>query len=136
MERFLSEKNVDPKQLSPLTLAFIGDTVYDLLVREEIICDANRSANDLHALAVKQVKASAQAHAVDEIIGQFTEEELTIYKRGRNAKTAHIAKNASTCDYHKATGLEAVIGYLYLSGNLQRIKEIYCLIRGDEFNDR
>ncbi|MCQ2479585.1 MAG: ribonuclease III [Clostridia bacterium] len=135
MERFLSEKQVDPRQLSPLTLAFIGDTVYDLLVREEIICDANRSANDLHALAVKQVKASAQAQAITAIMPELTEEELTIFKRGRNAKTAHIAKNASTCDYHKATGLEAVIGYLYLSGNLQRIKELYNLIRSTEKND-
>lgn len=129
MERFLSEKQVDPKQLSPLTLAFIGDTVYDLLVREEIICDANRSANDLHALAVKQVKASAQAEAIERIMEKLTEEELSVFKRGRNAKTAHVAKNATTGDYHKATGLEAVFGFLYLSGNLQRIKELYNLIR-------
>ena len=129
MERFLSEREVDPKQLSPLTLAFIGDTVYDLLVREEIICDANRSANDLHALAVKQVKASAQAQAVESILDLLTEDELSVFKRGRNAKTAHIAKNASTADYHKATGLEAVFGYLYLSGETDRIKELYNIIR-------
>lgn len=135
MERFLSEKQVDPKQLSPLTLAFIGDTVYDLLVREEIICDANRSANDLHALAVRQVRASAQAKAVTEIMEQLTVEELNVFKRGRNAKTAHIAKNASTGDYHKATGLEAVFGYLYLSGNTGRIKELYNLIRSVELEN-
>ncbi len=129
MERFLSEKNVEPKLLSPLTLAFIGDTVYDLLVREEIICEANRSANDLHSLAVKQVKASAQAEAAESIMDFFTEDELSVYKRGRNAKTGHIAKNATTSDYHKSTGLEAVFGYLYLCGNMQRIKEIYMLIR-------
>ncbi len=136
MERFLSEKNVDPKQLSPLTLAFIGDTVYDLLVREEIICSANRSTNDLHALAVKQVKASAQAKAIESIMQNLSEEELSVFKRGRNAKTAHIAKNATTGDYHKATGLEAVMGYLYLSGNMQRIKELYNLIRGVDMNER
>ncbi len=135
MERFLSEKQVDPKQLSPLTLAFIGDTVYDLLVREEVICNANRSANDLHTLAVKQVKAPAQAQAITAIMDELTEEELAVFKRGRNAKTAHVAKNASTCDYHKATGLEAVMGYLYLSGKLQRIKELYNLIRSAEKND-
>lgn len=135
MERFLSEKQVDPKQLSPLTLAFIGDTVYDLLVREEIICDANRSANDLHALAVKQVKASAQAEAVESIMDKLTEEEMSVFKRGRNAKTAHIAKNATIGDYHKATGLEAVFGYLYLSDNMQRIKELYNFIRGVDFNE-
>lgn len=136
MERFFAEKNADPKQLSPLTLAFIGDTVYDLLVREEIVCEANRSANDLNSLAVKQVKASAQAQAIDGIMDRLTEEELSVYKRGRNAKTAHIAKNASTCDYHKATGLEAVMGYLYLSGRMDRIKEIYNLIKGLNINDR
>lgn len=135
MERFLSEKQVDAKQLSPLTLAFIGDTVYDLLVREEIICDANRSVNDLHSLAVKQVKASAQAAAVENIMDRLTDEELTVFKRGRNAKTAHIAKNATTGDYHKATGLEAVFGYLYLSGNMERIKELYNLIRGVDENE-
>ena len=77
MDRLLSENSVDAKQLSPLTLAFIGDTVYDLLVREELICKANRPANDLHLLAVKQVKASAQSHAAELILPILTEDELT-----------------------------------------------------------
>ncbi len=136
MERFLSQLNVDADLLSPLTLAFIGDTVYDLLVREEIICDANRPANDLHSLAVRKVKASAQAKAVTDIMEKLTEKEIAVFKRGRNAKTAHIAKNASTGDYHKATGLEAVFGYLYLSGELDRIREIYSYIKENEVNDR
>lgn len=135
MERFLAEKQVDAKQLSPLTLAFIGDTVYDLLVREEIICDANRSANDLHSLAVKQVRASAQAKAIEDILPQLTEDEITVYKRGRNAKTAHTAKNSTTCDYHKATGLEALMGYLYLSGEIDRIRQLYSLIRQAEADE-
>ena len=136
MERFLSEKKVEPKLLSPLTLAFIGDTVYDLLVREDIICDANQSANSLHSLAVKRVKASAQAHAIEDIMDYLTEEEIAVFKRGRNAKTAHTAKNSSTGDYHKATGLEAVFGYLYLSGETGRIKELYYLIKGADKIDR
>lgn len=130
MERLLSECNVDAKQLSPLTLAFIGDTVYDLFVREEIICKANRPANDLHSLAVKSVKASAQSQAAEIIIPVLTEEELAVYKRGRNAKTSHIAKNSTTGDYHKATGLEALFGYLYLCGNINRLKELFYIIKG------
>ena len=130
MERFLSEKPVDLKQLSPLTLAFIGDTVFDLLVREKLICEANRPANDLHRLAVRDVKASAQAEFVNILSPYFTEEEMNIYKRGRNAKSGHTAKNATTRDYHMATGLEAVFGWLYLSGEIQRIKYLYNIIEG------
>lgn len=130
MERFLSEKPVDLKQLSPLTLAFIGDTVFDLLVREKLICEANRPANDLHRLAVRDVKASAQAEFVNILSPYFTEEEMTVYKRGRNAKSGHTAKNATTKDYHMATGLEAVFGWLYLSGEIQRIKYLYNIIEG------
>lgn len=130
MERFLSQFETDPKQISPLTLAFVGDAVYDLLVREKIVCDANRSVNDLHSIAVKQVKAAAQAKTAEKLFDMFTEEEMAIFKRGRNAKTAHIAKNASTSDYHKATGLEAVFGYLYLSGYIERIKELFDIIMG------
>ena len=129
MERFLSNNKVDADLLSPLTLAFIGDTVYDLLVREEIICDANRPANDLHSLAVKKVKASAQAKAITDLLPMLTEKELAVFKRGRNAKSGHIAKNATTGDYHKATGLEAVLGYLYLSNQISRIIELYELIK-------
>ncbi len=130
MERFLSEKPVDLKQLSPLTLAFIGDTVFDLLVREKLICEANRPANDLHRLAVRDVKASAQAEFVNILSPYFTEEEMNIYKRGRNAKSGHTAKNATTRDYHMATGLEAVFGWLYLNGEIQRIKYLYNIIEG------
>lgn len=129
MERFLSYNSVDADLLSPLTLAFIGDTVYDLLVREEIICDANRPANDLHSLAVKKVKASAQAKAITDIMPMLTEKEMAVFKRGRNAKSGHIAKNASTGDYHKATGLEALFGYLYLTNQTERIIELYELIK-------
>ena len=130
MQRFLYDREVDPKQLSPLTLAFIGDTVYDLLVRESLICDANRPVNDLHSLAVKEVKASAQAKAVSQISDKLSEDEADIFRRGRNAKTNHIPKNQSTSDYHMATGLEALFGYLYLSGKTDRIKELYTFIRG------
>ncbi len=135
MERFLSQTNVDADSLSPLTLAFIGDTVYDLLVREEIICDANRPANDLHSLAVKKVKASAQAEAITGILPMLSDKETAVFKRGRNAKSGHIAKNATTSDYHKATGLEALFGYLYLTNQIERILELYELIKRCDSDD-
>jgi ribonuclease-3 family protein len=85
MERLLKEKDIRPNELSPLTLAFIGDTVFDLLVREDLICQANRPANDLHNLAVQKVKASAQAHSVDKLMPILSEDEISVFKRGRNA---------------------------------------------------
>ncbi len=132
MNRFLEEKNVNINQLSPLTLAFIGDTVFDLLVREDIICDANRPANDLHNLAVKKVKASAQAQFAEKLMPVLTEKETAVFKRGRNAKSGHLPKNASQSDYHMATGFEALFGYLYLNGELDRVKELYALISSGE----
>lgn len=128
MERLLKEKDVKPNELSPLTLAFIGDTVFDLLVREDLICKANRPANDLHNLAVQKVKASAQAGFIEKIMSHLTEAELAVYKRGRNAKSGHLPKNASQSDYHMATGFEALIGYLYLSDRIERIKELFNII--------
>ncbi len=128
MERLLNEINVNPNELSPLTLAFIGDTVFDLIVREDLICKANRPANDLHNLAVKKVKASAQAEFVQKLMPFLGEKEISVFKRGRNAKSGHLPKNASQSDYHMATGFEALIGYLYLSNELERIKELYRII--------
>lgn len=128
MERLLKNKDVKPNELSPLTLAFIGDTVFDLLVREDLICTANRPANDLHNLAVKKVKASAQAEFIEKLLPELTEKEIAVFKRGRNAKVGHLPKNASQSDYHAATGFEALIGYLYLSDEIERIKVLYAII--------
>lgn len=128
MERFLNDKKVKPNELSPLTLAFIGDTIFDLLVREELICDANRPANDLHHLAVERVKATAQAKGVEKIMPVLNEEEIAVFKRGRNAKSGHQPKNVSRTDYHMATAMEALFGYLYLMNRTERIIELYKLI--------
>lgn len=128
MNRLLKEKDVRPDELSPLTLAFIGDTVFDLIVREDLICKANRPANDLHNLAVGKVKASAQAGFMDKLLPVLTEKETAVFKRGRNTKIGHLPKNATQSDYHKATGFEALIGYLYLSDEIDRIKELYNII--------
>lgn len=117
----------DINAYSPLALAYIGDDVFDLIIRTLVVEKANRSANDLHKMAVKYVKAEAQARmaeAIAEKDGYLTEEELGIYKRGRNAKSYTSAKNASIQDYRKATGFEALLGYLYLTGNQSRCIEI------------
>lgn len=121
----------DPSQLSPLTLAFVGDTVYDLLVRESLVCDANRPVKALHKLACGVVNAASQAQACRKILPFLTEEETDVFKRGRNAHTNHKAKNMSESDYHAATGLECLFGYLYLSERLDRIRELFNLICAD-----
>ena len=91
----LYNKECDTENLSPLTLAFIGDTVFDLLVREDLICKANRPANDLHNLAVQKVKASAQAGFIEKIMPHLTEAELAVYKRGRKALQLYFADRSS-----------------------------------------
>ena len=124
----LHDKNVEVSSLSPLTLAFVGDTVFDLFVRERLVCQANRPVNKLHKEATTLVKASAQAEAMQKIMPIFTEEETSVFKRGRNAHTNHKAKNANEGDYHYATGLEALFGYLYLSGRKDRLTELFEII--------
>ena len=125
--RFI-EKDVEPRQLSPLNLAFVGDCVYEMLVRETLVCDANRPVNDLHRESVKYVSAAAQTEAFEKIKDALTEEETAQFKRGRNAKTGHSPKSATDAQYHTATGVEALFGYLYLSGKIDRIRELFDLI--------
>jgi ribonuclease-3 family protein len=122
------DKDVNPKQLSPLNLAFIGDCIYEILVRESLVCDANRPVNDLHKESVKYVSAKAQTLAFEKIESVLTEEELAVYKRGRNAKVGHNPKSATQGEYHIATGVEALFGYLYLKEETQRIKELFEII--------
>ncbi|MBQ8503085.1 MAG: ribonuclease III [Clostridia bacterium] len=131
----LYDKNCDVNNLSPLNLAFVGDTVFDLFVREKLVCEANRPVNKLHKSATKLVKASAQADAAMRITENLTEKELSVLKRGRNAHTNHKAKNADVEDYHYATGLEALFGYLYLSGEIERLRELFNLIIEKEKTD-
>ena len=94
------DKKVNPKQLSPLNLAFIGDCVYEMLVRETLVTDANRPVNDLHRESVKFVSAKAQTAAFEKIKDILTEEEIAVYKRGRNAKVGHSPKSATEGEYH------------------------------------
>ena len=107
-----------------MTLAYIGDAVYDLIIRTVVVERANRPANALHHITVKYVCARAQARIVEALMDRLNEEELTIYRRGKNAKPHTTAKNASVADYMKATGFEAVLGYLYLKNDVGRILEL------------
>ena len=116
--------------LSPSTLAFVGDAYYGLLVRE-MLSETNRPSGVLHSESVKLVKAGAQAQAFKAIEPHLTEDELSVYKRGRNAHVNSVPKNASVGEYHSATGVETLFGYLHLSGNDTRAKELFSLIIKD-----
>lgn len=123
---FGSEK-LNPKNYSPITLAYIGDTVYDLFVRTKILEKGERQINDIHKDAIETVSAKAQARSVHNIEEYLTEEEKGILKWGRNAKSGHVPKNADAVDYRWATGFEALIGYLYLDNRIERLEEILNL---------
>ena len=123
-----TDLKVNAKQLSPLNLAFVGDCVYEMLVRESLVCTANRPVNDLHRESVKYVSAKAQTEAFRKIEGMLTEEERAQFRRGRNAKVGHSPKSATDAEYHTATGVEALFGYLYLTEQTERIKELFKAI--------
>lgn len=123
-------KEQDVRAYSPLTLAYMGDAIYDLVIRTVVVERANRSANDLHKKTVRYVKAEAQAAMILALIPELTEDEEAVYKRGRNAKSYTAAKNASLGDYRKATGFEALMGFLYLTGQTDRL--LYLIKRGIE----
>lgn len=113
-------QEVDIKTYSPLTLAYIGDGIYDLMIRTIIVERGNRAANGLHKSASKIVNAGTQARMIEALTDELTEEELAVFKRGRNAKSYTSAKNATIGDYRKATGFEALMGFLYLSNQMDR----------------
>lgn len=119
--------SVSPREYSPLALAFIGDAVYEVFVRARVLAEANTSANTLHKKAISYVKAAAQARAAKALIDTLNEDELAAFKRGRNAKSATVPKNADLTDYRYATGLEALFGYLYLSGESERLNELMMM---------
>lgn len=123
-----NDTEIQPRQLSPLNLAFIGDCIYEILVREALVCKANRPVNELHRESVKYVSAKAQTEAYAKIKDMLTEEETAQFKRGRNAKVGHSPKSATDAEYHTATGIEALFGYLYLSGKTERIKQLFAAI--------
>ena len=115
---------VDPQSYSPLALAYIGDSIFDVMVRTIEVSKANKQVNKYHRDVSKIVCAPAQAKMMLGILDELTEEEQTIYKRGRNAKSYTKAKNASTKDYRNATGFEALLGYLYLKEDFKRLTDV------------
>lgn len=123
----------DVRSFSPLTLAYIGDAVYDVIIRTVVVEEGNQSANNLHKTTIKYVNAGTQARMIEALQNELSEEEMAVYKRGRNAKSASTAKNATVGDYRKATGFEALMGYLYLTNQSDRM---YTLIKkGLEFTN-
>ena len=121
VNEIFNSKEVRPNEYSPLALAFIGDSVFDLVIKSVIVEKANCQVNKLQNKTSKIVRATTQALIVDALKDVLTEEEANIYRRGRNAKPYTKAKNASYSEYCKATGLEALVGYLYLKGDTERL---------------
>lgn len=119
------------RNLSPVTLAFVGDAVYSLYVREALVLSTDYSTGTLQKLASAQVSAHGQSGLLEKLLPLFTDEETDIYKRGRNAKKATKSKNASVAEYNRSTGFEAVLGYLYLTGRYERINELLGIEAGD-----
>ena len=119
--------DVDVRSYSPLVLAYIGDAVYELVIRTILVDQGNRQANTLHKKASTYVKASAQAAMAEAFLPELTEEELSYFKRGRNAKTVSMAKHATMHDYRHATGFEALMGYLYLNHQMKRLIDLVKL---------
>lgn len=125
----LNNEKVDIRLYSPQALAFLGDAVYEILVRERIVHRANMPVNKLHLQAVEQVRASYQSKAYAVVEPVLTEEELAALKRGRNISSIKPPKNGTMQDYRRATGLECLFGYLYLKGEIQRINELFLMIQ-------
>lgn len=120
----LDMEQVDAAMYSPLTLAYIGDCIYEIVIRTMIVAKGNATVNKLHHHCAALVKASSQAVMMRELEGELTEGEHAVFKRGRNAKSYSSAKNASLKDYRMATAFESLMGYLYLSNQDERMMEL------------
>ncbi|AWY97666.1 Mini-ribonuclease 3 [Blautia argi] len=119
--------DTDIRTYSPLTLAYIGDAIYELVVRTILVEKGNTQVNKLNQRANRLVKASAQSEMIEKLKPYLTEEEMAVFKRGRNAKSYTMAKNATMSDYRRATGFEALMGYLYLTEQWERMLELIKL---------
>lgn len=117
--------DINPDELSPLVLAYSGDCVYELLVRNYVISKGNRPVNKMNSMTRSFVNAGAQSAMYDIIKDSLTEQEETIYKRGRNAKSHTKAKNQTIVNYRRATGIEALFGYIYLKGEFERLQTLF-----------
>ncbi len=130
MNNFFEFKGIN--EYSPLVLAYMGDAVYELYIRSLLVSGHNTQVNKLHKEATKYVKAKAQSEILEKIYPYLTEEEITVFKRGRNAHSYTSAKNADIVDYRRATGFEALMGYLYITGSMERLRELITLGLSDD----
>lgn len=122
------DKNKRAGEYSPLVLAYIGDSVYEVYVRSRIIAEhPDLPAHKLHIEAIKYVKAHAQSNSIEWLQNVLDEEETAVFKRGRNAKSPTVPKNAQLTDYRRATGFEALVGYLYMTSRIERLEYIMCM---------
>ena len=129
MNAFFPEMStLEVNRISMLGLAHVGDGVYELLTRTELCRRGHTDVQELHRLTVARVRAEAQARAVEKLLPLLTEEELALYKRGRNTHVHSVPHHAELADYHAATGLEALFGWLYLQGRLERISVLFAAI--------
>lgn len=125
MEFIERKKDIsDAKLLSPLVWAYIGDSVYELYIRTKLVNSSNAKPHKLHIESIKYVKAKSQANVLKKITENLSDEEKDIVRRGRNAENHHVAKNANVADYSQSTAFEALIGYLYLTKQDERLHEI------------
>ncbi len=124
----LINKNFNPKLLSPLNLAFVGDGVYDLLVRRYLVLMEQRPVGELNKIKVSLVNCHSQSEFIKKLLPILSEEEEAVFKRGRNASPKCTPKNGTVGDYHNATGLEALFGYLYLKCESERIDKLFSII--------
>ena len=129
MQGFFPELSVqEVNQIGMLSLAHVGDAVYELLVRSRLCMENRTAVTQLHLMTVSQVNAAAQAQAAEKIFPVLTDEERSVYKRGRNAKVNSVPHHAEIAQYHAATGLEALFGWLYLLGRRERLEELFARI--------
>ena len=124
MQEIFQMKEVDPGTYSPLTLAYIGDSIYDLVIKSLVVNEGNKQVQKLHKATSTLVQASEQSKMMRRMQEHLTEEEHAVFKRGRNAKSVSPAKNQSITDYRRATGFEALMGYLYLKKEWKRMLDL------------
>ena len=124
IKKYFHIRDIDIRTYSPLTLAYIGDGIYDLVIRSIVVGHGNTKASQLHQHTSHLVKAHTQSEMMEYLLPILTEEEEDYYRRGRNAKSPTMAKNATMGDYRRATGFEALMGYLYLTDRFQRLMEL------------
>lgn len=119
----------DVRNLQPLVLAYVGDAIYEAFIRTMLVTGKKANVHVLHKSSVQYVKAKAQADIIHRIHDRLTQDEQDIVRRGRNAKSATVPKNADVSDYRYSTGFEALVGFLYLTNNIARLKEVlnYCI---------